>query len=365
MGKPFQARSPEELERFSRAPGFPVLIPDLLSRHPADAHWMIEDPAGKIVARCSLWWRTPYPERAPSPGEAPGPGGAPGPGSASSPFPGHRIGLLGHYAASGPMTAARLLQLACDQLAAHGCTLAVGPLDGNTWQRYRLLTERGTEPIFFLEPDNPDDWPAHFIDQGFTALAHYFSVFMTDLGHSDPRMARTAEQIADQGIQIRPLDLNRFEDELHRIYSVAVESFRHNFLYTPIREEDFVAQYRPFRPYLQPQLILLAEHQGRPVGFTFAVPDLLQARRGEAIDTLVFKTISVHPDCAGAGLGSLLVARCHQGAHRLGYTRSIHALIHQENPSQKIGSHYDARPIRRYALFGKELPGGLGKGGVR
>ena len=36
---------------------------------------------------------------------------------------------------------------------------AVGPLDGSTWRRYRLVTERGVEPPFFMEPDNPDDWP--------------------------------------------------------------------------------------------------------------------------------------------------------------------------------------------------------------
>jgi len=29
-------------------------------------------------------------------------------------------------------------------------------MDGSTWHRYRLPTERGAEPTFFLEPDNPE-----------------------------------------------------------------------------------------------------------------------------------------------------------------------------------------------------------------
>ena len=57
------------------------------------------------------------------------------------------------------------------RLAAERCTIAIGPVDGNTWQRYRLITEPGTEPPFFLEPDNPDAWPGQFTAAGFTPLA--------------------------------------------------------------------------------------------------------------------------------------------------------------------------------------------------
>ena len=40
--------------------------------------------------------------------------------------------------------------------------MAVGPMDGSTWRRYRFITERGAEPAFFLETYNPDVWPLNF-----------------------------------------------------------------------------------------------------------------------------------------------------------------------------------------------------------
>src|ERR1043166_31608 len=95
-------------------------------RHAVDAHREVADATGRVVARCSLWWR-----RTPS-------------------LARHRVGLIGHYAASLPEAAGVLLERACGELASVGCTLAVGPMDGSSWRRYRFVTRFGTEPPFFL-----------------------------------------------------------------------------------------------------------------------------------------------------------------------------------------------------------------------
>ncbi len=109
-----------------------------------------------------------------------------------------------------------------------------------------------------------------------------------------------------------------------------------------------------FRPYLRPELVLIAEKENRPVGFMLTVPDLLQARRGQAIDTVILKTVAVDPEQAGGGLGTLLVAHCQDEASRLGYRRAIHALMYEANNSRRISSH-TARAIRRYTLFARSL----------
>ena len=308
-------------------------------RDAPDAHWNMVSSDGETVGRCSLWWR-----HAPS-------------------LPGHRLGTIGHYAVRDAAAARGLLGHACEQLAARGCTMAVGPMDGNTWRRYRLITDRGTEPVFFLEPDNPDDWPAHFTANGFTVLAHYISAIDSNLDQPDRSMANVAARAAARGIQIRSLDPGRFEEELHRIYAIALASFRHSFLYSPISEADFIAQYRRLQPYILPELVFIAEQESRPIGFNFAIPDLLQARPlagphrggGQAIDAIIFKTIAVHPACRAAGLGSLLVARFREAARNLGYRRVIHALMDVTNNSRKISERYAGRTIRRYALFGRRL----------
>ncbi|HZP84776.1 MAG TPA: hypothetical protein VFB21_24285 [Chthonomonadaceae bacterium] len=155
-------------------------------------------------------------------------------------------------------------------------------------------------------------------------------------------------------MQIRPIDAARMEEELRRIYALSLVSFRHNFLYTPIAEAEFLTQYRQILPFLRPELALLAERGGERVGFLFALPDLLQTRRGQPCDTVILKTVAVLPGRDTAGLGNLLGARCHAVAHALSYRRAIHALMHDSNNSRNVSGHY-AQPMRRYTLFAKPL----------
>ena len=116
---------PTELER--RRPADPLALdPVTLERDAPDAHWTLAGDAGGLRARCSLWWaRTPS-------------------------LLDHRVGVIGHYAAADAAAAQLLLQRACRELAARGCSVAVGPMDGSTWRRYRVVTERGS--------DRPSSW---------------------------------------------------------------------------------------------------------------------------------------------------------------------------------------------------------------
>jgi GNAT superfamily N-acetyltransferase len=322
-------QTPLDQEQFCSPGGPSALMPEQVARQRPDAQWMLLTGAGDLAGRCSLWL------------------------TSTPALADERLGYVGHWAARDAESARLLLEHACAQLAPH-CTRAVAPIDGSTWGRYRLLTERGPEPVFFLEPDNPDDWPGHFIANRFTPLAQYYSALNDHLDRPDPRTGELASRLAASGVRMRCLDMACFEQELRALYPLVLAAFARNFLYTPLAEEDFLAQYLGVRAFLRPELVLVVERDDRPVGFILAVPDLLQARRGQPVDTVILKTLAVHPEEAGAGLGTLLVAHCQNEAARLGYRRAIHALMYETNNSRKISSH-TARTIRRYTLFARTL----------
>jgi predicted N-acetyltransferase YhbS len=309
----------EMLQRYDGA-----LTPlDELKSHRADAHLLVSG------ARCSLWW-----QHVPQ-------------------LPNQKIGLIGHYEARDDEAAIALLNAACQALRDRGCTLAIGPMDGSTWNRYRLVTDAGDELPFFLEPWNPPTYPTHFQRANFTSLATYCSALNTDLTFDDPKNETVRRRVADAGIQIRQINPDDFESELKRIFAISIVAFRRNFLYTPISEADFLSQYAKIKPILQPELVLIAEHGTRPVGFVFAIPDML-ARAQNRPETLLLKTLAVLPDRAQAGLGGLLISECQQAARKLGFTRSIFALMHDSNASRSISSRY-GEIMRRYTLFSKQL----------
>jgi GNAT superfamily N-acetyltransferase len=322
---------PGDLERFIPNAGIPPLSADDFVRHRPDVHWVVADADGCLAARCSLWW------------------------TSTPPFRGDRLGFIGHYLAGDAAAARSLLTQALAALSAAGCALAVAPIDGSSWRRYRFITDRGPEPPFLLEPDNQDEWPAHFIDQTFAPWACYRSAVTTELTRKDPRLDGIAARMTKAGVIIRPLDLSRVDEELRRIYAVTVASFRRSFLFEPLEEAAFLEEYRPILRYVEPSVVLMAEQRGRPVGFVFALPDWLQRQRGGRIDTIIIKTVAVVPERSYAGLGQLLASRCEHAAAALGYTRAIHALMHDAGASRNISERY-AQTIRRYTLFARVLP---------
>lgn len=269
---------------------------------------------------------------------------------------GERLGVIGGFQATSAGATASVLARAMARLRAEGCTLAIGPMDGNTWRKYRFVTETGTEPPFLLEPANPPEWPAWWRAAGFEPLAEYYSSVTEDLATRDERLGGVAGRMAASGVMIRGFDPARFDDELARIYDVSVISFRDNYLYTPLPRDEFVAQYRAVQSKLRPELVLLAEHAGKTVGYVFAIPDYAQAQRGERITTVIVKTLAVLPGRAYAGLGALLLAQVQAAAQRLGFTRAIHALMHETNKSRNLSAHY-AKTIRGYTLFARRMAG--------
>lgn len=305
-------------------------VPDAdLQLHKPDRHFIAIDN-GSLVARCSCWWQR-TPQRLDE-----------------------RIGAIGHYAAANRPAGQSVLGRASAALAAAGCTLAVGPMDGNAWRRYRFITSRGDAPSFFLEPDNPDDWPDHWLTSSFGPLATYTSAVNEDLAVEDSRTDAMRDTLLEARVVIRPIDPARVESELQRIFALSLEAFSGTFLYTPIDEPEFMASYRAVWPHVTPDLVLMAERGGELVGFMFAMPDVLQTMRGEAVDTVILKTMAVSNACRGMGLGGVLMDDVQHVARALGFRRAVHALMHERNRSRTLSARY-ARTIRRYTLFARPL----------
>lgn len=296
-----------------------------------DEHWTAyigREPTGY----CSLWWRN------------------------TPDHQGHRLGMVGHFSVADQQTAKRLLAKAEERLTLQGCTFIVGPMNGSTWRTYRAVTWKGTRPQFFLEPDINEPTAEWFGDNGYTAIASYYSCEASTDSPGRENIDQLSSGFAREGITLRTLDIQDYDRELSRIHSVCDESFRNGFLYSPLDQSVFKALYQPIRRWVTPELILLAEKQGETIGFLFAVPDLSQVQRGEPIDTVVYKTIAVRPEYAGRKVGAWLVEQGYRVAQARGYRRVIHAFMHGDTVSLKASrDRYNAKVIREYALFGKEV----------
>lgn len=290
----------------------------------------VHGPDGRILARCALWWR-----HVPR-------------------YKGQSVGYIGEYSACNGESAAQLLDMACGRLTEAGRTLAVGPADGSTWMSYRFVIDAGNEPPFFLEPQNPPEWPAQFRSTGFKPLAYYRSSIQDDLSIRDGRVAACDARLKRTGVRIRPLDVQRFDADLRRIHALSLEAFSSSLLFSSIPVEVFVERYRGLMRIIEPELVTIAEHGDQLVGYLFALPDMLEITREKHSRTIILKTIAVLPGRRYSGLGHVLAMHAAARARKLGYTRVIHALMREGNGSANWSAKL-GRPIRRYALFAKTL----------
>ena len=260
-----------------------------------------------------------------------------------------RLAWLG-YPEGSETERSELLVTVSEQLFALGVDKIIGPMQHSTWNAYRLVTESDGSPPFFLESlqmfQNTEPW----IQAGFTPRYGYHSSKLC-LQSETSRIRKAEQRLIKHGITFRTIRLDDFEMELRAVYKMSLKSFARNLFYTPCTEEEFLNVYLPFQERIDPEWIRIAETDQGVCGYLFAVPDALQAQRGEPITDLILKTLAVLPGRKYAGLGAVLVNQVHRRAKQQKMTHAIHALMYDGNVSGNIGK--DANVIRRYHLFEK------------
>ena len=68
---------------------------------------------------------------------------------------GARTAALGAFACESAEAGARLIREAMAKLKAEGFGAVLGPMDGNTWGKHRLVVESDGRPPFLMEPAQP------------------------------------------------------------------------------------------------------------------------------------------------------------------------------------------------------------------
>ncbi|MCC7142646.1 MAG: GNAT family N-acetyltransferase [Candidatus Eisenbacteria bacterium] len=342
------------LESFVSAPGEPRLSIWTAVRGLAEA------PADVIApgTECLLLWRGQAAVARATIGVADDLVDAPG-----------RSGMIGHYEALEAEGGATLLREACLRLAARGATRVLGPMNGNTWMRYRLAlpTEPGDPefrpPFFAGELRNPFEYPEHFAAAGFQIVSYYESRIedlrsATDLndranstGPSAPDPVGADPVGADPSVRLRTVDPARFDQELEALHRVSLLAFADNLYYSPIELSTFRALYEPFRGRLDPSFVLLAEDQsGDLLGYLFAYPDPISLENGRPT-RLILKTIGVVPAARGRRVGSLLIDQARRAAKAREIPFAMYALMRADNLTRGMSERRVAQLFRRYALY--------------
>ena len=281
-------------------------------------------------------------------------------------------GTIGFFECVNDIDACRLVLDAGEQwLRGRGVTRVLGPMDGDTWHRYRFsIGPRETAP-FLKEPWNPEYYPALWQACGYSEIDRYLSAVMPDPARSLEGLAPFLRRVRRNGYTFRSIRKDRWDAELRILHRLSLQIFADNRHYTPVSEASFLRLYDGIEPLLVPELCqFCCAPDGTEIGFVFCYPDYadaVRAMRGRTgwIASLKFlrrrratrvciKSLGCLPKCRGTGAGPALVALALEQILALGYREALMCLMHRDNDSRRLDGG-SSRAFREYVLYAKEL----------
>jgi len=254
-----------------------------------------------------------------------------------------QVATVGKCIFNSAEAGARLLADAAARAKSKGATAMVGPMEGDTWHAYRLISDRGEQPSFLMEPSSADHDKAAFQAAGFEVISSYFSASAPLSELPGPKPKDTDVFTIETWDGTDPDRLFTQVDEL------SCAAFAGNPFYKHIALPDFLAMYLPVVPLLKQDLILFArDSTGALVGFLFGIPNY---EEGPAPKSVILKTYA----SSQKGAGHWLSYQFYVNAKALGFETAIHALMHDDNLSAVRSGLNGADVFRRYALMGRAL----------
>jgi GNAT superfamily N-acetyltransferase len=199
-------------------------------------------------------------------------------------------GFFGFFECDEDTAASRaLFQAAGDWLHAQGMTCIRGPANPTLNYECGLLIEGFDTPPFFMMTHNRP-WYAQLVeDAGFGKIEDMFAFWgeTSMLGGLDPKLVTMVEGVKERfGVTIRPLDRRRFADEVRTFLHIYNESLGGTWGFVPLTSGEIDHMAASLKYLIEPELTLVAEVDGKPVGAVFCLLDYNP--RIKAIDGRLF-----------------------------------------------------------------------------
>jgi hypothetical protein len=196
-------------------------------------------------------------------------------------------GVVGFLDCAEDAEAARALFAEAEAwLRGQGCARARGPLNYSIHDTAGVLVEGFEAPPTIDTTWNPPYLPGLWEGAGYRGAQDLLGL-AADVEVGGPERARRfAERAKRQGAVIRAIDLRRFGEEVEAARTIYNAAWDANWGHVPIDRDEFLHNARQMRGVLDVDLLRLAEVDGKPVAFLFALPDLnvaIRASRGRLL----------------------------------------------------------------------------------
>nr|MBN2276573.1 N-acetyltransferase [candidate division Zixibacteria bacterium] len=193
-------------------------------------------------------------------------------------FHGENIGFFGFFDVIDDYeAAAKLLKVAMITLKSEGLEAMRGPTNFSTNHEIGFLIEGFDLPPTVMNPYNRPYLPKLAEKFGLKKVMDLHAYLITRENPIPERHLKVVNRIKERNkITIRTVNLKHFDEEIKTIRAIYNQAWSKNWGFVPMAEDEFVHMGRSLKKIVDPQMILVAEVDGEPAGFSMAVPDINQ-----------------------------------------------------------------------------------------
>lgn len=273
--------------------------------------------------------------------------------------------------------AEKLIAEAKNWLTGKGLNTMIGPVNPTTNDPCGLLIEGfDSPPVAMMTYNKP-----YYIDlltaNGFIKK---FDLLAYDLPTNtvDKRTVRLKEALRkrfeERNIVVRNINLKDFKNEVQKILKVYNSAWQENTGFVPMTEDEFKYLAKDLKMILDKDFCLVAEKEGKTIGFALAIPDinqvLIKIKRGRLLPIGIFKlllglkkinyvrviALGVNEEYRKAGVEAYFYAEIIQQAMKKKITGGEASWILENNQMMNNGlKNLNATVYKRYRILEKAI----------
>jgi hypothetical protein len=186
-------------------------------------------------------------------------------------------GFFGMIAAEDdPEVFAALFATAENWLGARGRSRVVGPFNLSIWEEVGLQIDGYDTPSMLMMPQDAPFTARRIEEQGYGKVKDLFA-YISGVPVFTPGVQARLNRPLPAGMILRPIRMNRFDEELKNLVGILNDAWSENWGSTPITDAETRHLGESLKLILHPRLLWFVEIDGEPAAFVALLPNLNDA----------------------------------------------------------------------------------------
>lgn len=184
-------------------------------------------------------------------------------------------GFFGYFDADDETIAHALLSAAEGRLRGWNMNRALGPVSMSIWEEPGLLVRGHDHAPTIMMGHHPAHYRGWIESFGYTA-AKSLLTYELDITQEFPPLIQRIIASGEKSprITIRPIDKDRWEEEIRTVLAILNDAWSDNWGFVPFTPEEIAYAGKKMKPIIHPELNMIAELDGVPVAFMMVLPDM-------------------------------------------------------------------------------------------